>query len=130
MSPTLSMADTIREKLEAAFRPTHLEVVDESHLHAGHAGARDHAARFGSQESHFRVAITSARFAELPRVARHKAVMDALSEEMPRIHALSIDARVADDAPSGSALPDSDPETGKSRGWVTKDTTKSAGLFD
>jgi BolA protein len=61
-------------------------VVDDSHLHAGHAGARE--------GRHFSVAIVSARFAGLSRVARHRVVYDALRALMPRgIHALAIDAR-------------------------------------
>lgn len=74
-------------RIEAALRqhlqPLSLQVIDESHLHAGHAGA--------SEGSHFRVQITSARFTGLPRLARHRLVYDALSDWMPRgIHALAI----------------------------------------
>lgn len=77
----------IRAALERAFEPVELDVVDESHLHAGHAGARD-------GRGHFRVRIVSARFAGSMPLARHRAVYAALGDLMTTdIHALSIDAR-------------------------------------
>ena len=91
------IALAIKEKLTAKFNPSHLDVVDESHKHAGHAGARDHAQLMGeaaagkSPESHFHVVIKSESFKGLSRLARHRAVMDALSEEMPKIHAFSLE---------------------------------------
>ena len=79
-------AAEIEAALRAALAPEALAVVDDSHLHAGHAGARE--------GRHFSVAITSARFEGLSRVARHRLVYDALHSLMPRgIHALAIDAR-------------------------------------
>jgi len=73
--------------LEAAFAPTGLEVVDESHLHAGHAGARPEG------ETHFRVRITSAAFAGRSRVDRHRLVNAALDAELATgLHALSVQA--------------------------------------
>ena len=79
-------ATEIDAALRAALAPESLAVVDDSHLHAGHAGARE--------GRHFSVAITSPRFAGLSRVARHRLVYDALFTLMPRgIHALAIDAR-------------------------------------
>jgi BolA protein len=79
----------IETALLAALAPTALEVQDDSHLHAGHAGARE--------GRHFSVNIVSARFLGLSRVARHRLVYDALHSLMPRgIHALAIDARVPD----------------------------------
>lgn len=86
------IADSIKEKLTEAFNPSHLEVIDESHKHAGHAGARAHAAEHGSAESHFHVVIKSETLAGLGRLARHRAVMDVLSEDMPKIHAFSLSA--------------------------------------
>ena len=79
-----------REAIEAALRgvlqPSLLEVQDDSHLHAGHAGARE--------GKHFSVRITSARFTGCSRVARHRLVYDALRLLMPAgIHALAIEAR-------------------------------------
>ena len=79
-------ADEIHTRLHAALQPTTLQVQDDSHLHAGHAGARE--------GSHFSVRIRSARFAGLAPLARHRLVYDALGTWMQRgIHALAIDAR-------------------------------------
>lgn len=82
----MTRAERIRAALEAAFQPSELEVVDDSHRHAGHAGARD-------GRGHFNVRIVSAAFAGMPPLARHRAVYAALGEMMQTdIHALSIDA--------------------------------------
>ncbi len=79
-------AAEIEAALRAALAPEAIAVVDDSHLHVGHAGARE--------GRHFSVAITSARFEGLGRVGRHRLVYDALRTLMPRgIHALAIDAR-------------------------------------
>jgi BolA family transcriptional regulator, general stress-responsive regulator len=76
----------IRAVLEAAFAPNALEVVDDSHRHAGHAGAAD-------GRGHFRVRIVSAAFAGMAPLARHRAVYAALGGLMQTdIHALSIQA--------------------------------------
>ncbi|MDA8256251.1 MAG: BolA family transcriptional regulator [Betaproteobacteria bacterium] len=76
----------IRERLQAAFDPLLLEVIDDSHRHAGHIGARD-------GRGHFKVHIVSAAFAEMPPLARHRAVYAALGELMQTdIHALQIEA--------------------------------------
>ena len=81
----------IRAMLEAALAPTELEVVDDSHKHAGHAGARD-------GRGHFSVAIVSQAFAGLPPLARHRKVYAALGSLMQSdIHALSIHARTPDE---------------------------------
>jgi BolA family transcriptional regulator, general stress-responsive regulator len=80
------IAERIDTLLREQLAPSRLEITDDSHLHAGHAGAREGA--------HFRVAVTSERFAGLPRVARHRLVYHALSELMQQgIHALAIDAK-------------------------------------
>jgi BolA protein len=77
--------DDIRARLQRAFVPTALDVVDEGHLHIGHAGE-------GS--GHFRVRITSAAFAGKTRVQQHRMVYDALADLMGRgIHALAIEAQ-------------------------------------
>lgn len=81
----------IKEKLTAAFNPSHLEVQDESHKHAGHAGAKAHALEHGSGESHFHVVIEASAFNDLSRLGRHRAVLDVLSEEMKTVHALSLE---------------------------------------
>ena len=77
----------IRARLEAALAPAALEVIDESHKHAGHAGARD-------GRGHFAVVVTAEIFAGQGPIARHRAVYAALGELMQTdIHALSIDAK-------------------------------------
>jgi BolA protein len=82
---SVSAAD-IEAALRAELAPEALAVTDDSHLHAGHAGARE--------GRHFSVVITSVRFQGLSRVARHRLVYDALLKLMPSgIHALAIDAR-------------------------------------
>ena len=79
-------AEQVRDALQAALEPEHLEVIDDSHLHAGHAGARE--------GRHFSLRIVSERFHGLSRVARHRLVYDSLHDLIPRgIHALAIDAR-------------------------------------
>jgi BolA protein len=76
--------------LTAALAPSRLEVQDDSHLHAGHAGARE--------GRHFSVRIAAEAFRGLPRVRRHRLVYDAVASLMPQgIHALAIDARVPDE---------------------------------
>ena len=76
----------MRALLTAAFEPVALEVIDDSHKHVGHAGARD-------GRGHFTVAIVSEAFAGKPPLARHRAVYSALGAMMEDdIHALSIRA--------------------------------------
>ena len=82
--------EAIEAALRAALQPTAIEVQDDSHLHAGHAGARE--------GRHFSVRLTSARFAGCSRVARHRLVYDALRLLMPAgIHALAIEAHAPDE---------------------------------
>ncbi len=88
-SPHVSVA-AIRERLLQVFGEQGLEVQDDSHLHAGHAGARE--------GGHYTVRLISARFTGQSRVARHRLVYDALRELMQQgIHALVIDARSPDE---------------------------------
>jgi BolA protein len=83
-------AEELAARLQAALTPERLEVQDDSHLHAGHAGARE--------GRHFSVRIRSARFAGLSRVARHRLVYDALGPLASQgIHALALDARAPGD---------------------------------
>ena len=83
----MSIEDQIREKLNLAFAPVALEVVNDSHRHAGHAGSP------GSGESHFSVLVVSDRFAGKSRVERHRMVNEVLAEELSgKIHALAISA--------------------------------------
>jgi BolA protein len=78
--------DMIRERLTAALAPDQLDIIDESHLHAGHPGAR-------SGGGHFNVTIVSSAFEGENLLARHRMVYDALGDAMKtEIHALSIKA--------------------------------------
>ena len=80
-------ADIITEKLTSAFSPQSLNVVDESHLHAGHAGSRE-----GGQ-THYRVYIVSNAFEGKSRVDRHRMINTALAAELAGgVHALAIHA--------------------------------------
>jgi BolA protein len=88
----MNRAETIRRKLEAAFAPERIEIIDESHRHAGHEGARP------GGETHFRVTIVSAAFAGQPRLVRQRRVYGALSEEMAGgVHALALRALAPDE---------------------------------
>ena len=81
----MSVADTIRRKLTERLAPTRLEVVDQSHLHIGHEGARP------GGETHFAVTIASPSFIGQSRVARQRLVYDTLADELAtRVHALSL----------------------------------------
>ena len=81
----VSVKSRIEEKLTEAFRPESLKIVDKSHLHAGHAGARPEG------ETHFRVALVSSAFAGKSRVERHRMVNQVLSEELAGpVHALAV----------------------------------------
>lgn len=82
----MRIEDEIRAKLLAAFSPVLLEVVDTSESHRGHSGWRE-----GGQ-THFTVRIRAAAFSDMGRVARHRAVHDALTPDLVgRIHALALD---------------------------------------
>lgn len=84
----MTVADRIRARLTEAFQPTDLNVVDESHLHKGHAGHRPEG------ESHFRIRIAAEAFRGKNRVAAHRLVYEALADEIAGgVHALAIEAR-------------------------------------
>jgi BolA protein len=86
-APPTPVADAIRQRLTLALAPSELDLVDESTLHAGHAGARPQG------ESHFRLLIVSARFAGKSRLERQRMVFAALGDLMhAEIHALTITA--------------------------------------
>lgn len=86
-APRVSVS-AIEQALHDALAPESLQVIDESHLHAGHAGA--------ASGGHYRVLIRSARFAGSSRIARHRLVYDALAGLIPLgIHALAIEADAA-----------------------------------
>jgi len=81
----MAIEDEIEVRLRTAFAPEVLEIINESHMHAGHAG------HDGSGESHFRIKIRAAGFTELGRIARHRAVHQALGDLNTRIHAIALD---------------------------------------
>jgi BolA protein len=84
----MRMQERISERLKAAFDPTSLEVIDDSHRHAGHGGARP------GGETHYSVRLVSPAFAGKSAVQRHRLVYDALAAEIADgVHALAIDAR-------------------------------------
>ena len=83
----LSIEQRITDKLTAALEPERLEVINESHLHAGHQEAFD-----GTGETHFRVRVVSSRFAGMMRLQRHRTVNDLLADELrDGVHALAIE---------------------------------------
>jgi BolA protein len=93
----MSVAETMRRKLEAALAPTRLEIEDQSHLHQGHAGHRP------GGESHFRVTIVAPGFAGKSRVERQRMVTAALKDEMGNpIHALSMKVMTPEEAAAAS----------------------------
>ncbi|MEO0497673.1 MAG: BolA family protein [Pseudomonadota bacterium] len=82
------IAARMEAKLQAAFSPSRLEVINESHMHAGHAGDN------GTGESHFRVRIKADSLGNQTRVAQHRAINTALAEELSgAVHALAIDVQ-------------------------------------
>ena len=82
------MQERIVARLTAALDPVLLDIVDESHLHAGHAGAREGGG------THYRVRVVSARFEGRSRVERHRLVYDLLAAEFADgLHALALVAK-------------------------------------
>ena len=89
----MSIETEMRERLMVALEPTRLDVVNESHLHAGHAGSP------GTGESHFRLLIVSPLFEGRSRVERHRMVNDALADLLRnRVHALAVKAHAPGEA--------------------------------
>ncbi|WP_082025218.1 BolA family protein [Ruegeria sp. ANG-R] len=84
----MNVTEEIRNRLQTAFNPRELDVVDDSESHRGHAGYRE------GGESHFNIRIRAAAFEGQSRVARHRAVHSALGDIVPRIHALALDIDV------------------------------------
>lgn len=90
-SPSSSRIERMRSELTEALAPVELELIDDSHLHAGHAGARD-------GKGHYTVRIVASRFAGLRPLQRHQLVYKALAEMMlTDIHALAIVALAPDE---------------------------------
>ena len=93
MTGTPTLRDWIEGTLADALAPTSLDVVDESHLHAGHAGARP------GGETHFRLDVVSAAFEGQSRVDRHRLVNGLLAQAFARgLHALAVKARTPAEA--------------------------------
>lgn len=85
------MRERIEEKLKEVFKPEQLVVIDESHKHIGHAGARPEG------QTHFRVKIIVPQFAGLSRVKIHQLIYKALEDELRHgVHALAIEAYAAE----------------------------------
>ena len=81
----MPLAEEMRARLEAAFRPEALEIRDDSERHRGHAGYRE------GGESHWHIAISAPAFAEMSRIERHRAIHAALGRDIvERIHALQL----------------------------------------
>lgn len=88
----MSVERDIRNKLTEAFAPEALEVVNDSHRHAGHAGSP------GTGESHFTIKVVSAAFAGKSRLERHRMVNQVLAAELAgKIHALAVTALAPDE---------------------------------
>lgn len=89
----MSVTDTISQKLTRVLQPQHLDVINESHLHAGHRSSP------GTGYSHFRIVVVSEAFAGRNRVERHRMVNAALAEELSGpVHALAITALAPSEA--------------------------------
>lgn len=84
----MSMKSSMTGKLEAAFSPERLEVLNESHLHAGHQPEFD-----GEGETHMRIRIVASAFSGMSRVARHRAINEVVKAELDAgLHALAVEA--------------------------------------
>jgi len=84
----MSMIKSLEKKLQNTFNPDRLEVINESHLHAGHQPGFD-----GSGESHIRIRIISSLFEGMPRIQRHRKINAILSDEIAAgLHAVAIEA--------------------------------------
>jgi BolA protein len=95
MSTQKTVKDTIINKLREAFAPESLDVVDESHLHEGHAGHRV------GGETHFRVYIVSGAFQGKSRIERHRMINAVLATELAAsVHALALHAQAPGEASS------------------------------
>lgn len=87
-----SRAEQIEARLVESFEPVRLQLKDQSHLHAGHAGAKE-------GKGHYDLRIVSPKFAGMSQIQRHRKVYEALGPLMETdIHALKIQARTPDEA--------------------------------
>lgn len=96
----MSAEQMMRERLMVELEPTRLDIVNESHLHAGHRSSP------GTGESHFRVLVVSPKFAGRSRLDRHRMVNAAVAELLRgHVHALAITALAPEESPGGPAPP-------------------------
>lgn len=87
-----TVVEKITEKITKALNPVDMSVLDESHLHAGHVGARPEG------ETHFRLTVVSALFTDMSLINRHRKINEVLAEELKGpVHALSIKALAPDE---------------------------------
>ncbi|KAJ7985459.1 hypothetical protein DPEC_G00352250 [Dallia pectoralis] len=118
MAPNRPVEGAIRTKLTQQLEPEHLEVHNESHMHAVPAGS----------ESHFRVLVVSPRFQGLSLLQRHRMVNDTLAEELKTcVHALAIQAKTPEQWNSDPSLTKSPPCLGGSKGDHTMEEKLKAG---
>ncbi|MGE0256283.1 MAG: BolA family protein [Alphaproteobacteria bacterium] len=95
----MTVAAAIRDKISRALQPSHVELVDDSARHAGHAGARE------GGETHFNLLVVAAAFAGHGRVARQRMVYAALAEELAGpVHALAVRALTPEEARAAGML--------------------------
>ena len=88
MTEANATLDIIRDRLREAFHPTALEIIDDSHLHHGHPGAKDGGA-------HFTVTIASSAFQNKPLIVQHRLVYEVLADLIPsKVHALKLQTRI------------------------------------
>jgi BolA protein len=88
----MNIKNRMMAKLEAGLAPTRIEIEDESHLHAGHAGARE------AGETHYRIKVASACFSGKGRVERHRMIYALLAEEIAHgVHALALQTKTPDE---------------------------------
>ncbi|MGI9402245.1 MAG: BolA family protein [Rhizobiaceae bacterium] len=84
----------LREKIEAELNPQKLEIINESHLHAGHQESFD-----GTGETHLRIRVVSSNFENMTRIERHRAINDLASDEIEAgLHALAIEAHTPEES--------------------------------
>jgi BolA protein len=96
-APEHPLTAVLRERISAQVQPIALTITDESHLHAGHAGAEGGA-------RHYRAHIVTKKFSGLTRVARHRLVYSALQDLMPHpLHALALELAAPEEV--SSSLP-------------------------
>lgn len=88
----MNTKERMKAKLEAGLAPTTIEIDDESHLHAGHVGARE------AGETHYRIKVASASFSGKGRVERHRMVYALLAEEIAGgVHALALQTKTPEE---------------------------------